>query len=124
MFKIIGVIKKELKNLRNILFKGKKVTRVNAVSLIEENPFNIKYMENEPLSITLLAIRKIPQTLAYVEHQADIICLTCVKLDGLCLKYVHNQTEEICKEAIKQNPKAIMYVNDENLRKKIESLAS
>ena len=90
--------------------------------LIEQDPFNIIFVNNEILMSEMMTeeiyknvVRCSGYLLEYIPHEkhTEEICKLAVRRDGLSLEFVKYQTEEICKLAVQQNAHALEYVKEQ-----------
>jgi hypothetical protein len=83
--------------------------------LIDDNPFNIIFINDEMQSHELckFAVGKNTYVLEYIKNQTSEICKLAVQEDGSALQYVTNQTEEICKLAVQEDGSALQYVTNQ-----------
>jgi hypothetical protein len=73
------------------------------IKKIKDNPWNLRFIENQSEEICRLAIRQRPRVLQYVIHQTEEICLYAIKKDGSVIEFIKDQTVNICLAFLKHD---------------------
>ena len=81
--------------------------------ILEFDPFNLRYIENQNEYMCLLAIEKNPHALMYAKHLRYEHMVKACTANGLCLKYLKYQIEDACIAAVKQNGLALAIIRNQ-----------
>jgi hypothetical protein len=81
--------------------------------VIEFDPFNLRYIQNQNEYLCLLAIEQNPHAIQFAKFFLYEHIIKVCKANGLCLKYFKYQIEDACIEAVKQNGLALAIIRNQ-----------
>lgn len=93
-------------------YKGKQLTEEEAISLLNQDVWNIKNIKNPSYSIQQISITKNPYMLVYIQNPCDEISIMAIKQNANVILNIQNPSQKLINIAIRKKPFLMQHFQD------------